>query len=95
LPRGWSRALPNYQDDFETPGISPRSAKPRKHKRQMPNLRRNARGRPQIWQRLCRRVENFGLGALLSRALLNVSCIFLSLTRFAVVMKTFLIRMNQ
>jgi hypothetical protein len=55
----------------------------------MPNLRRNARGRPQIWQRLCRRVENFGFGALLSRALLNVSCIFLSLTRFAVVMKPF------
>src|SRR5580765_8130989 len=35
-----------YQDDFETPGISPRSASWRKHKRQMPNLRRKARGRP-------------------------------------------------
>jgi len=78
-----------YQDDFETPGISPRNAKPRKHKRQIPNLRRKARGRPQIWQRLCRRVENFGFGSLLSRARLNVSCIFLSLTRFAVVMKPF------
>jgi hypothetical protein len=55
----------------------------------MPNLRRKARGRPQIWQRLCRRVENLGFGALLSRALLNTSCIFLSLTRFAVVMKPF------
>src|SRR5689334_2106688 len=60
-----------YQDDFETPGISPRRAKPRKHKRQMPNLRRNARGRPQILQRLCLRLENFGFLA--------------SLTRFAVV----------
>src|SRR5271170_6918703 len=29
-----------YQDDFETPGISPRNAKPRKHRRQSPNLRR-------------------------------------------------------
>jgi hypothetical protein len=60
-----------YQDDFETPGISPLSASPRKHKRQMPNLRRKPRGRPQIAQRLCWRVENFGFRA--------------SLTRFAVV----------
>ncbi len=37
----------------------------------MPNLRRNARGRPQSWQRLCWRHLNFGLRA--------------SLTRFAVV----------
>ena len=49
-----------YQDDFETPGISPFSASERKHKRQMPNLRRYARGRPQILQRLCCRVENLG-----------------------------------
>jgi hypothetical protein len=52
-------ALP-YQDDLETPGISPRNANPRKHSRQMPNLRRKARGRPQILQRLCLRVENLG-----------------------------------
>src|SRR5271170_7344258 len=48
---GTAEAAPSqhyYQDDFETPGISPRNAKPRKHKRQIPNLRRNARGRPQI-----------------------------------------------
>jgi hypothetical protein len=32
--------VPVYHDDFETPGISPRSASCRKHKRQMPNLRR-------------------------------------------------------
>src|SRR5580693_8564090 len=33
-------ALPYpYHDDFEPPGISPRSASWRKHKRQMPNLR--------------------------------------------------------
>ncbi len=37
----------------------------------MPNLRRNARGRPHSWQRLCWRDLNFGLRA--------------SLTRFAVV----------
>src|SRR5262245_58778691 len=35
-----------YQDDLETPGISPLSARPRKHRRQMPNLRRYPRGRP-------------------------------------------------
>src|SRR5215469_8018992 len=29
-----------YQDDFETPGISPFRARPRKHKRHTPNLRR-------------------------------------------------------
>src|SRR5712692_4551673 len=65
------RLASGYQDDLETPGISPRSANPRKHRRQMPNLRRNARGRPQSWQRLCLRVENLGFLA--------------SLTRFAVV----------
>jgi hypothetical protein len=62
-----------YQEDFETPGISPRSASWRKHKRQMPNLRKNARGRPHSLQRLCLRVENLGFLA--------------SLTRFAVVAK--------
>jgi len=54
----------------------------------MPNFRKNARGRPQIWQRLWRRVENFGLGCFLSRACLNVSWIFASFTRFAVVMQS-------
>jgi hypothetical protein len=53
-----------YQDDFETPGISPRSASPRKHNRQMPNLRKNARGRPHRLQRLCLRVENLGFFTL-------------------------------
>jgi len=38
-PKGAFSALP-YQDDFETPGISPRNASPRKHKRHMPNLRK-------------------------------------------------------
>jgi hypothetical protein len=61
----------NYQLDFTTPGISPRNANARKHRRQTPNLRRNARGRPHRLQRLCCRVENFG--------------VFLSFTRFAVV----------
>jgi hypothetical protein len=60
-----------YQEDFETPGISPRSANWRKHNRQMPNFRRKARGRPHSLQRLCLRVENLGFLA--------------SLTRFAVV----------
>jgi hypothetical protein len=61
----------SYQDDFETPGISPRSANCRKHRRHRPNLRKKARGRPQILQRLCLREENFGFLA--------------SFTRFAVV----------
>src|ERR1019366_3868688 len=60
-----------YQLDLTTPGISPLSARLRKQRRQTPNLRRNARGRPQSWQRLCWRDLNFGFLA--------------SLTRFAVV----------
>ena len=67
LTTGDQRLNP-YQEDFETPGISPRSASWRKHKRQMPNLRRNARGRPHKLQRLCLRVENFGFFILRSPA---------------------------
>ena len=37
---GKSEVLEAYQDDFATPGISPRSASWRKHKRHRPNLRR-------------------------------------------------------
>jgi len=70
-----------YQEDFETPGISPRNASPRKHKRQIPNLRMYARGRPQILQRLCLRVENFGFFTFAGFTLLSAA----SLTRFAVV----------
>jgi hypothetical protein len=44
-------------------------------------LRRKARGRPQIWQRLCWREENFGF--------------FASFTRFAVVaMYSFLLLLS-
>src|SRR5246127_5759402 len=71
----------SYQDDFETPGISPLSASPRKHNRQMPNLRRYARGRPQILQRLCWRVENFGFLTFCGLTLLSAP----SFTLFAVV----------
>ena len=42
----------SYQDAFVTPGISPRWALLRKQIRQILNFRRNARGRPQRWQRL-------------------------------------------
>jgi len=38
-PTPTARAHP-YQDDFETPGISPRKARPRKQSRHTPNLRR-------------------------------------------------------
>src|SRR5260370_26120032 len=50
----------SYQLDFITPGISPFSARPRKHRRHKPNLRRYARGRPQMLQRLRCWVENLG-----------------------------------
>src|ERR1700686_1032163 len=68
---GVSRQVTVYQLDLTTPGISPLSARLRKQRRQQPNLRRSARGRPQSWQRLCWRDLNFGFLA--------------SLTRFAVV----------
>ena len=51
------------------------SASARKHKRQTPNLRRNPRGRPQSWQRLCLRQLNFGFRA--SFTLFAVVAIFL------------------
>src|SRR5581483_451616 len=78
-PYGTATCL--YQDDLETPGISPRNASPRKHKRQMPNLRKYARGRPQILQRLCLRVENLGFFTFCGLTLLSAP----SFTRFAVV----------
>src|SRR5579871_2902479 len=70
-PKPYAGVLLFYQLDFTTPGISPLRASERKQRRQTPNLRRNARGRPQSWQRLCWRDLNFGF--------------FASLTRFAVV----------
>src|ERR1035437_653082 len=55
-----------YQLAFITPGISPFYASRRKHRRQMPNLRRKARGRPQRQQRL--RCRHRSLGVLAFRA---------------------------
>jgi hypothetical protein len=75
--------IANYHEDFETPGISPLKARLRKHNRHSPNLRRYARGRPQILQRLCFRVENFGFLTFCGFVLKSVP----SLTRFAVVAK--------
>ena len=49
------------------------SARPRKHKRHRPNFFINARGRPQMWQRLCWRLENFGF--LFAFAILDVLAI--------------------
>src|SRR3954462_9258137 len=63
------RACARYQLAFVTPGISPLRASWRKHSRQMPNLRRKARGRPQRQQRLRCRVGNIlipGLPAALA-----------------------------
>jgi len=42
----------SYQLDFLTPGNSPARAMLRKQIRQMPYLRKNARARPQMGQRL-------------------------------------------
>jgi hypothetical protein len=57
------QTVSRYQLDLTTPGISPLSASERKHKRQTPNLRKNPRGRPQSWHRLCLRQLNFGFRA--------------------------------
>src|SRR5687768_12336772 len=61
-----STCFPLYQLALRTPGISPSSDIPRKQIRQRPNFRRNARERPQRWQRLCCRTWNFGLRLLFS-----------------------------
>src|ERR1700674_2401930 len=74
---GVRRQLIVYQLDLTTPGISPLSARLRKQRRQQPNLRRKARGRPQSWQWLCWRDLNF--------------VFFASLTLFAVVAIVFML----
>src|SRR5260370_36065499 len=73
---GVSRQVIVYQLDFTTPGISPLSARLRKQRRQQPNLRRKARGRPQSWQRLCWRDLEFGFFAFFAR-FAGVSIFFL------------------
>ncbi len=45
-------ALPSYQEDLRTPGISPWRDMSRKAIRERPNLRMKPRGRPDIWHRL-------------------------------------------
>ena len=50
-----------YQLAFLTPGSSPLSASSRKQTRHKPNLRYTECGRPQRWQRVYSRVENFCL----------------------------------
>jgi hypothetical protein len=51
----------SYQLDLRTPGNSPLRAMLRKQIRQRPNLRKKARGRPQMGQRLYARELNLGL----------------------------------
>src|SRR5580698_2525271 len=79
-----------YQLDFTTPGISPLRASERKQRRQTPNLRRKARGRPQSWQRLCWRDLNFGFLASLTRFAV-VAMFFTLYLWFKVQKKTWLI----
>src|SRR5712671_1153820 len=52
---------PGYQLALTTPGIWPMRASSRKQIRQSPKSRRNARDRPQRWQRLYRRTLNLGV----------------------------------
>ena len=59
-PYGLAAHSGAYQLDFLTPGISPCKASERKHKRQIWNFLKKARGRPQILQRLCCCTPNFG-----------------------------------
>jgi hypothetical protein len=54
----------NYQLDLVTPVTSPFEARDRKQIRQTPNLRRKARGRPQMLQRLYIRTSNLGFRLL-------------------------------
>src|SRR5664279_178898 len=68
-----------YQLALVTPGISPFRASLRKQRRQIPNLRRNARGLPQRQQRF--RWRHCSLGVLALRALSS----FTSFAIFAVV----------
>src|SRR5580658_2428308 len=65
-----------YQLAFTTPGISPLNASCRKHNRQIPYLRRNARGRPQRQQRLRWRHCSFGVFAFCALASLISFAIF-------------------
>src|SRR6185295_12268498 len=74
-----------YQLALVTPGISPLRASLRKHRRQTPNLRRKARGRPQRQQRL--RCRHWSLGVLALRAASSL----MSFAIFAVVAIDFLI----
>jgi len=56
----------SYQLDFVTPGKRPSEAISRKQRRQMPNLRIYARGRPHMGHRLYCLTENFGFRAALT-----------------------------
>src|ERR1039458_5599137 len=58
--------LLHYQLALITPGISPLRASWRKHRRQMPNLRRKARGRPHRQQRLRWRVGSMSIPGFFS-----------------------------
>jgi hypothetical protein len=51
----------SYQLDLMTPGSLPLEAMLRKQMRQTPNLRRKARGRPQIGHRVYDRTLNLGV----------------------------------
>jgi len=74
-----------YQLDFRTPGIIPFNDKSRKQIRHNPNFRRNARERPQRWQRLCCRTANFGLRLLFSTMALRAITLSRAILTFDVV----------
>ena len=68
-----------YQLAFTTPGIFPSRAIFLKQMRQMPNFRRNARGRPQIWQRLWARTANLGFLFAFTTIASRANCSLLSI----------------
>jgi hypothetical protein len=58
--RGGTPREKYYQLALTTPGTSPASARSRKQIRQIPNLRKYARERPHLLQRVYPRTLNFG-----------------------------------
>jgi hypothetical protein len=69
---------PSYQLALITPGISPFSASCRKQSRQIPNLLRKPRGRPQRQQRLRCRTASMGVflpsARSRARAMVDFAC---------------------
>ena len=73
-----ARRASDYQLALTTPGSSPLCAISRKQIRQMPNLRKKARERPQRLQRLYWRTEYFGVRFAFAMSALRAKIVLLS-----------------